>query len=92
MSIGENLASVIPDKGTDFKGFLRESLPHSIFILPPTDNEVYNVIQDLNKSGSTGPDAISSKILQLSATIIAKPLAYIIDKSFEGSCFLLLLK
>ena len=78
---------MIPDKGMDFKGFLRESLSQSIFLLPSTDNEVYNVIQTLNKSNSTGPDAISSKILQLSAMTIAKSLGYIINKTFEIGYF-----
>jgi hypothetical protein len=87
VSVGKNLASVIPDSGMEFKGFLRDSLSQSIFLLPPTDNEVYNVIQSLNKSNSTGPDAISSKILQLSASIIAQPLTFIISKSFETGCF-----
>jgi hypothetical protein len=59
VNIGKNLASVIPDKGMEFKSFLRESLSQSIFLLPPTDGEVYNTIQSLNKSNSTGPDALS---------------------------------
>ena len=45
------------------------------------------MIQNLNKSNSTGPDGISSKILQLSVSFVSSPLTYIINKSFELGSF-----
>ena len=70
-----------------FKDFLLEGLSNSIFLTPSTNNEIYNVIQNLNKSNSTGPDGISSKILQLSVSFVSSPLTYIINKSFELGSF-----
>ena len=78
---------MILDRDMESKGFLDESLSHSIFLSPSTNDEVYNIIQTLNKSNSTSPDAISSKILQISANLIAGPLTIIINKSLEQGFF-----
>src|SRR5579872_4294019 len=78
---------MILDRDMESKGFLDESLSRSIFLSPSTKDEVYNIIQTLNKSNSTGPDAISSKILQISANLIASPLTIIINKSLEQGFF-----
>lgn len=45
------------------------------------------VIHSLNKSNSTGPDGISSKILQIANDYISDPLSYIINRSFQLGIF-----
>jgi hypothetical protein len=58
------------------------------FIFNPINEEFVN--KEINKIGikkATGKDGISSKILKLSKSVVAKPISKIINKSFETSTF-----
>lgn len=58
------------------------------FIFNPINEEFVN--KEINKIGikkATGKDGISSKILRLSKSVVAKPISKIINKSFETSTF-----
>ena len=55
--------------------------------MPASLNEIFNAIQALKKTNSTGPDGISSKILQISADFITAPIAHAVNLSFEQGIF-----
>jgi hypothetical protein len=58
------------------------------FIFNPINEEFVN--KEINKVGikkATGKEGISSKILKLSKSVVAKPISKIINKSFETSTF-----
>jgi hypothetical protein len=82
-SFGNRLISKFPSNATDCDKYLKDNFPQTMFLIPTDYSEVYQTIQSLSSSNSTGPDNISSRILKMSADIIAGPLSLIINKSFE---------
>ena len=87
INIGKDLASAFPDGKLDYENYLKGNFLNSMFVTPSNIGEVTSIILSLNKSSSTGPDEISSKLLRLSANIIAGPLVYVINKSFQLGIF-----
>ena len=85
--IGTKLASAIPASQNEFSKFLRGYFPQSMFLSPASNIEVFNLIVSLRKTGSTGPDEISVKLIQLSVNYIVNPLNHIINKSFNSGVF-----
>ena len=59
----------------------------SQYLLLPLPILKYSIIHSLNKSNSTGPDGISSKILRLAVNYIADPLSHLINNSFQSGFF-----
>ena len=58
------------------------------FVFNPINEEFFN--KEINTIGikkATGKDGISSKILKLSKSAVAKPISKIVNKSFETSTF-----
>ena len=48
-----------------------------------SEYEVYKVLYDADPTKATGPDGIGNKLLKETASVIAKPLAFIYNKSIE---------
>jgi hypothetical protein len=86
-SIGKTLASSIPTTPLTYNEYLLDTIPQTIFVAPVSCSEVFNAINSLNKTNSTGPDDIPTKIIQFAADIIAEPLTFIINQSFETGIF-----
>lgn len=86
-SIGNILASKLNHIPNGYRDYLLSPNAKSIFIDPVTNNEVYNTIMSLSQSNSTGSDDLTSKALQLSASIIAPVLSFNINKSFVLGTF-----
>ena len=56
---------------------------------PTSENDIYNIINNLKNKNSTGKDEISNKLLKSIKHIISKPLSVIINQSLfiYLSCF-----
>src|SRR4051812_25800492 len=68
--IGTNLASALPRGQKYFSTYLRGTFPKSMYLNPVMHSEIINLIMSLRKTGSTGPDGISVKIIQLAINFI----------------------
>ena len=86
-NVGGELAARINKISNGFRDYLLHSNPHSLFLDPASENEIYNTIMSLNKSNSTGSDGIISRVLMLAAKCIAAPLMHIVNLSFEQGVF-----
>lgn len=60
---------------------------NSMFIKPIDEFEIIKIIKTLNNTNSAGYDEINTKIIKNCADIIASPLTYILNKSFEQGTF-----
>lgn len=61
------------------------TIQNSLFIYPTCTNEI--IINDLNINKSPGLDNIPCKVIKTIAEIIAKPLAFIVNKCIEEAIF-----
>ena len=55
----------------------------TLFLNPVTENEIINIISSLKNTKSKGHDGISSNLLKLIHKEISKPLAHVINLSFQ---------
>lgn len=58
-----------------------------MFLFPVSEYEVLKIITSLKNKTSTGQDGTSNFLLKLVAEEIAKPLAHVINLSFQEACF-----
>lgn len=86
-SIGSNLASQIPNIGSDYSKFLTGNFHNTFFIGPVTPSEVAASISSLSNTNATGSDSVSNKILKLASNHISFPLAHIVNLSFQTGYF-----
>lgn len=86
--IAENLQSKIHSEGQDFRNYLNNPNENTIFLEPTTSLEVLNTISFNIKNKGTGPHSVQHKILLLIKNIIAKPLADILNLSFETGIYI----
>ena len=86
-SIADTIRSQVPPTNTNFRNFLRNRNPNSIFISPATSEEVIKVINSLSTSKSAGPNSIPVRILKLLKRDISVPLAQLINMSFARGIF-----
>ena len=86
-SVGPNLASKIPSCSNSFHDYFPFSNISSFFLTPANIADVINIIQNLPKKSAPGVDTIPTSILQQNCFILAAPLTYIINLSFENGIF-----
>ena len=91
-SIADNLQSKIRHFGKDFSNYLKDENPHSLFIKPTNITEVINNINDINSNKALGPTSIPTNIFHQIKLTVAKPLADIINLSFEKGTYINMLK
>ena len=60
---------------------------NTLFLTPVNEVDVFKLISSLNNTNSTGYDEVTTKIIKLSSKIIAPPLSYLINLSFEQGVF-----
>ena len=84
-SIGNHLASSIPDTNTSYKDYLKASLFNSFYIFPTSAKKIENEISQLSSSKSSGPFRIPTSVLRLLKTTLSKPLELIYNLSFSTS-------
>ena len=86
--IGKSLADKINNVNkNDYINYLPERLSSSLFLNPTTPNEVFKVICSLKDTKSCGYDNISSFFLRISANVLATPLSYLYNCSFQLGIF-----
>ena len=74
-------------KGTSTE-YGTDPLPHSIFLMPFTESELYNLLfSKLKNSKSSEPDSIPVFIIRLVLDAIIPPLLYLINLSFSTGTF-----
>ena len=87
VNIGPNLASNIPDSGTNFRNFLKDQNPQSLFFAPVVEEEVKDIINNLNAKKSSGYDGITNFLLKNIVNEIVTPLTHILNLSLSSEKF-----
>ena len=85
-SIGNNLASNIPNTNRDPLDFMRGNYPTSLFLSPVTHDELTSIIRDL-ANGGPGPDEILPKVINRFMNNLIQPLLHTINLSFLEGIF-----
>ena len=85
--IGENLASNIQSKSNEFKNYLNDSQPQSIFLTKIKEDEITDQIKHLKNGKSTGHDGINAKFLKLCSPYISPTLADIFHLSIKTGIY-----
>ena len=88
LNIGKKLAQnvqIVDD--LNYKTYLNNPVPSSIFLQPTHVSEVYNAIMSLNTYKSPGYDNISTYFVRSAAEIITFPLSVLVNQSFELGYF-----
>ena len=81
--IGKNLAEKIPETATNFRTFLTNPNPNSIFFLPTTREEIIDIVKNMKNKKSSGNDGIDNCLLKSIILYIASPLAHIFNLSLS---------
>ena len=90
--IGGNLAKNFPDDFSEFKNYLGESTPHSMFLSGTFESEITKIIKSLKNTNSTSHDNFSTKFIKLSSTILAPALVKLFNLSIQTGIYPDLLK
>ena len=86
--IGERLANNFSNQNnSDFKKFLRDPAPQSIFLQKTNVTEIIDTVRNLKDSNSTGHDEISTKFIKLSLPILAPALVTIFNLSLSSGIY-----
>ncbi len=81
--IGHKTGQQVPASPHTYTHYLPAPVVHSMFLEPITENTVLFATHKLKSKLSSGHDDISTKLLKETIDIISKPLAHIINLSFE---------
>jgi len=92
VNVGPVLAAKIPKSPTNYTSYFHGDYKNSFAVLPATPDEITSLIKQMTSKPSSGFDGISIDIIKLSISLIAKPLATIVNKSFSTGTFPDLLK
>lgn len=60
---------------------------NSLFIFPTDINEIFKIIMNLRNTNAVGYDQLPTKIIKLTAKLIAPPLNYLTNLSFSSGIF-----
>ena len=87
-NVGANLAKKFEknDK-TQFKNYLRNPNPSSLFLEPVRTNEITNLIVSLNIDKSVGHDDIPAYFLRIASHLRAPALCHFYNSSFQTGVF-----
>ena len=85
-NIGPNLASNIPGPIPDFRKYMPEVNPYTIFLSPVTDVEIKKIVQSFKK-GAPGWDEITADSVQCVLDYIGDALCYICNLSLNDGVF-----
>ncbi len=89
--IAINIQNSIPPPVRDFKHYLnlsKKNTSNNNFSLSPiTAKEIDSVISNLSSKTSSGFDNLSNKIIKATKSALSKPIAKIVNKSFESGSF-----
>ena len=86
-SIGPNLAKNIPESGAKVSDYINYNASSSFFLEPTCSDEIITVIKRFKNKTSSGYDGISMQTVKYISDIIAGPLAYIANLSFQTGTF-----
>ena len=87
VSLGSNLASLIPATSTTFSSFLKEPNLRSFSLYLTDAHEVTELASKFPNKSSAGYDGIPLNILKSSIRFIAEPISQIINCSFSTGIF-----
>ena len=91
-NIGNDLQSVIPNTGDQYKHFLSERVERTFFLSPINTAELLREIKSLNPKKACGADGIGAKIILLCPDVFANNLTTIFNKALEIGEYPTLLK
>ena len=86
-TISRKLKSKIRPSNSNFTDYLKNSNSKSFFVSPTTPQEIEDLISNMNKSKSYGPNSIPTSFLHLIKGIISEPLSKLFNCSFETGLF-----
>ena len=91
-NVAEELQAKIYHNDQDFTKYLKNSNPHSFFLVPTDKYEIIDIINDLDTNKACGPHSIPTDILHTIKMIIVDPLTDIINLSFANGKYIDVLK
>ena len=86
VNIGPTLASKIPGPLPNFRDYMPQINPHSLFLSPVNEIEVKNIVRSL-KNGAPGWDDITMKSLNCIINHLSEALSYICNLSLTDGVF-----
>ena len=92
INVGNNLTKSIRSCYSHTSLYLKNGVPSSIVLLPPTACEVAAELKRLKANKSSGDDKIPTKFIIMAADVIAPYLSYFIDYTFSNGTFPKVLK
>ena len=86
-NIAEKIRSKMTPAHNHFSSYMKNPNQSSLDLAPTTPEEVIEIISSFSTSKSTGPNSIPVRILKLLKHDISKPIATLINRSFEEGVF-----
>ena len=86
INIGPTLAAKVPGPVCNYRVFLPDENPNSIFLNPTSGDEILKIIQSF-KNGATGLDGFDATSLKSISQFVATPLAYLCNLSLTEGVF-----
>ena len=86
-SISKELQKHIPPAKRNFFDYLKNPIAELFILTPTTPEEITDLIKTLSSNKSTGPNSITTSILEKIKNEISIPLSSIINNSFENRIF-----
>ena len=86
-SVGEKIVRQMPSCDEDFRSFLPNQCPNSMFFQPISFTNIFVVVQSLKDGKSSGHDGIDVKVFKKSIYLIIDPLCNVLNLSLEQGVF-----
>ena len=77
VNIGVSLNSLAPQSNINFRQYLPQPDPTSLFMSPVTDNKICNIVKAFKNHKAPGLDECSPKIIKAVIDLICKPLSHL---------------
>ena len=87
VEIGPKLANLAPQSNTDFRTYLSDPNPKSLFLSPVSQREIYNIVMRFGNNKAPGLDECSPKIVKIVIESISEPLCHICNLSLTTGIF-----